>query len=48
MSQTRWAVDGPVGATVELNGRKFGASDEGAPMMVSVLSQAIYARINNK
>jgi hypothetical protein len=35
MSRTRWAVDGPDGTTVELDGRKFGASDEGAPMLVS-------------
>jgi hypothetical protein len=35
MSRTRWAVDGPEGTAVEVDGRKFGASDEGAPLLVS-------------
>ena len=34
MSRTKWAVDGPDG-TIEVNGRKFGSSDDGAPMLVS-------------
>jgi hypothetical protein len=34
MSQTRWAVDGPDGEVVELNGHRFSAEDEGAPMLV--------------
>jgi hypothetical protein len=42
MSRTRWAVDGPDGTTVELDGRKFGASDEGAPMLVSNRRLASY------
>jgi hypothetical protein len=35
MSRTRWAIgpDGNEGITV--NGHKFGAGDEGAPMLVS-------------
>jgi len=36
MSKTEWAVDGPEGTAVELNGRRFGAGDTGAPMMCSL------------
>jgi hypothetical protein len=36
MSKTRWAVDGPDGTVLEINGRKFGAEDDGAPMMCSL------------
>jgi hypothetical protein len=35
MTKTKWAVDGPDGQIVELNGRKFSANDDGAPMLVS-------------
>lgn len=35
MSKTRWAIDGPDGTVLELNSRKFGANDAGAPMLVS-------------
>jgi hypothetical protein len=35
MSKTRWAVDGPDGEVLELNGRKFSSNDDGAPMLVS-------------
>jgi hypothetical protein len=38
MSKTRWAVDGPDGEVIELNGRKFGTSDDGAPMLVRAAS----------
>jgi hypothetical protein len=34
MSKTRWAVDGPDGEVVEVQGRKFSANDDGAPMLV--------------
>jgi hypothetical protein len=34
MSETRWAVDGPDGEVLELNGRKFSSNDDGAPMLV--------------
>ncbi|TFY78519.1 hypothetical protein EWM64_g5492, partial [Hericium alpestre] len=37
MSQTRWAIDGPDGTVVELEGRKFSANDEGAPMMCNLV-----------
>jgi len=39
MSKTRWAVDGPDGTILELNGRKFSADDEGAPMMCNLVCQ---------
>jgi hypothetical protein len=37
MTQTRWAVDGPDGTTLELGGRKFSSNDEGAPMMCNLV-----------
>jgi hypothetical protein len=36
MSKTRWAIDGPDGTAIELEGRKFAANDEGAPMLVCI------------
>ncbi|KAJ7091563.1 hypothetical protein B0H15DRAFT_836658 [Mycena belliarum] len=39
MSKTRWAVDGPDGTILELNGRKFGSDDDGAPMMCNLVCQ---------
>jgi hypothetical protein len=41
MSRTRWAIgtDGNDGITV--NGHRFGAEDEGAPMLVRVLTTTI-------
>ena len=37
MSRTKWAIDGPDGTVLEVNGRKFGSSDDGAPMLCSLL-----------
>jgi len=37
MSRTKWSVEGPEGATVELNGHQFGNEDDGAPMMCSMV-----------
>lgn len=37
MSKTQWAVDGPDGTALEVNGRKFASNDDGAPMLVSLL-----------
>ena len=37
MTQTRWAVDGPDGTSLELAGRKFSSNDEGAPMMCNLV-----------
>ncbi|KAJ7430289.1 hypothetical protein FB451DRAFT_1500209, partial [Mycena latifolia] len=39
MSKTRWAVDGPDGTIVEIDGRKFGSDDDGAPMMCNLFCQ---------
>ena len=36
MSKTRWALDDQDG-TIELNGRKFGADDDGAPMLCNLV-----------
>ncbi|KAF5362168.1 hypothetical protein D9756_002245 [Leucocoprinus leucothites] len=41
MSRTRWAIDGPDGTAMELNGRRFGANDEGAPMMCNLVCQSM-------
>lgn len=37
MSKTRWAIDGPEEATLEVNGRKFASNDDGAPMLCSLV-----------
>ncbi|KAH8986525.1 hypothetical protein EDB86DRAFT_2809505 [Lactarius hatsudake] len=37
MTQTRWAVDGPDGTSLELAGRKFSSNDGGAPMMCNLV-----------
>ena len=41
MTQTRWAVDGPDGATLELAGRKFSSNDDGAPMMCNLVCSSM-------
>jgi len=41
MTQTRWAVDGPDGASLELGGRKFSSNDEGAPMMCNLVCSSM-------
>ena len=41
MTQTRWAVDGPDGSTLELGGRKFSSNDEGAPMMCNLVCSSM-------
>lgn len=38
MSRTKWAIDGQDGTVLEVNGRKFGATDDGAPMLASIVS----------
>ncbi|KAK7676902.1 hypothetical protein QCA50_020158 [Cerrena zonata] len=37
MSRTKWAIDGQDGTVLEVNGRKFGSSDDGAPMLCSMV-----------
>ncbi|KAJ7066394.1 hypothetical protein C8F01DRAFT_1123111 [Mycena amicta] len=39
MSRTQWSVEGPEGTIIELNGRKFGASDEGSPLLCNLFCQ---------
>jgi hypothetical protein len=34
MSSTKWAIED--GSIVEVNGRKFGANDDGAPLLVYI------------
>lgn len=34
MSRTRWAVEDDT-SIIEVNGRRFGANDDGAPLLVS-------------
>jgi hypothetical protein len=41
MTQTRWAVDGPDGTTLELGGRKYSSNDEGAPMMCNLVCSSM-------
>ncbi|KAI0723140.1 hypothetical protein C8Q76DRAFT_671490 [Earliella scabrosa] len=41
MSKTKWAVDGPDGTVLEVNGRKFGANDDGAPMLCSMYCRSM-------
>ncbi|KAH9165762.1 hypothetical protein EDB89DRAFT_2008009, partial [Lactarius sanguifluus] len=41
MTETHWAVDGPDGASLELGGRKFSSSDEGAPMMCNLVCSSM-------
>ncbi|KAG1848095.1 hypothetical protein DFJ58DRAFT_729994 [Suillus subalutaceus] len=36
MSSSRWAIDGPDGASLEVEGRRFSSNDEGAPMMCNI------------
>ncbi|KDQ64238.1 hypothetical protein JAAARDRAFT_201615 [Jaapia argillacea MUCL 33604] len=41
MSKTRWVVDGPDGTTYELDGRNFSSTDDGAPMLCSLVCQSM-------
>ncbi|RPD81278.1 hypothetical protein L226DRAFT_549908 [Lentinus tigrinus ALCF2SS1-7] len=41
MSKTKWAVDGPDGTALEVNGRKFGTNDDGAPMLCSMYCRSM-------
>jgi len=41
MTQTRWAIDGPDDAGLELEGRKFSSNDEGAPMMCNLVCSSM-------
>ena len=41
MTETRWAVDGPGDASLELGGHRFSANDEGAPMMCNLVCSSM-------
>ena len=41
MTQTRWAIDGPDEAGIELGGRKFSSNDEGAPMLCNLVCSSM-------
>ncbi|KAH9965565.1 hypothetical protein BGW80DRAFT_1345251 [Lactifluus volemus] len=41
MTQTRWAVDGPDEASLELGGRRFSSNDDGAPMMCNLVCSSM-------
>lgn len=41
MSNVRWSVDAPDEEGLEVEGRRFSTSDEGAPMMCSLVCQAL-------
>ncbi|KAI0089043.1 hypothetical protein BDY19DRAFT_993275 [Irpex rosettiformis] len=43
MSRTRWAVED--NSSVEVNGRRFGTNDDGAPMMVNKLGSASHSML---
>ncbi|KAG0705088.1 hypothetical protein DFH29DRAFT_316509 [Suillus ampliporus] len=46
MSSSRWAVDGPDDAGLEVEGRRFSSNDEGAPMMCNLICQALGRHIH--
>ncbi|KAG2130165.1 uncharacterized protein EDB93DRAFT_1181059 [Suillus bovinus] len=41
MSSSRWAIDGPDGTSLEVEGRRFSSNDEGAPMMCNIVCQTL-------
>ncbi|KAF9443582.1 hypothetical protein P691DRAFT_778790 [Macrolepiota fuliginosa MF-IS2] len=41
MSKTKWVIEGPDGTAIELNGRRFAANDDGAPMMCNLVCQSM-------
>ncbi|KAH9005432.1 hypothetical protein EDB86DRAFT_2825090 [Lactarius hatsudake] len=46
MTETRWAVDGPDDASLELGGHKFSSNDEGAPMMCNLVCSSMGRHIH--
>ncbi|KAG2051772.1 hypothetical protein BDR06DRAFT_958570 [Suillus hirtellus] len=41
MSSSQWAIDGPDGTSLEVEGRRFSSNDEGAPMMCNIVCQTL-------
>jgi len=37
MSRSRWLIEGPDDATIEIEGRRFSTNDEGAPMLCNLV-----------
>jgi hypothetical protein len=37
MSKSQWAIDGPDGTVLEVDGHRFGSDDDGAPMMCNLV-----------
>src|SRR6266702_2307413 len=46
MSRTRWAIDGPEGNSVELDGRKFSSNDDGAPMLCNLVCTSMGSHVH--
>ncbi|KZV72346.1 hypothetical protein PENSPDRAFT_649928, partial [Peniophora sp. CONT] len=46
MSQTKWAVVGEDGTSIEVNGRKFSANDDGAPMLCNMICLSLGRHIH--
>lgn len=46
MSRTQWAVDGPDGTVLEVNGRRFGSEDDGAPMMCNLVCTSLNRHVH--
>ncbi|KAI9434036.1 hypothetical protein F5148DRAFT_1268359 [Russula earlei] len=41
MTRTRWAIEGPDGTNIELDGRKFSTNDDGSPMMCNLVCSSM-------
>lgn len=46
MSRTQWAVDGPEGNFIELDGRKFSSNDHGAPMLCNLVCSSMERHVH--
>jgi hypothetical protein len=46
MTQTRWAIDGPDEAGIELGGRRFSTNDGGTPMMCNLVCSSMGRHIH--
>lgn len=41
MSKTRWTIEGTADGVMEVDGRRFAANDEGAPMMCNLVCKSL-------
>ena len=46
MTQTRWAVDGPEGTVLELDGHTYSSNDEGAPVMCNSVCSSMSRHVH--